>query len=355
MWRENGTGSGTRFHIIGYTGTAFEDRFAVNLPASSIVARAPSRLAKPIRRYNQLIDYTFPQGSRIFARDIYMRGIDSPYSYNLWGFDMAPDRFGPKTEFDLWQDMGRLWCCVKDEKLLENLIKMVVEPPIDLTDESRNIQINDWIGREPVSGKHYTDFIRENDRVWRTAWASVLGENAVMRTSDRYDAMVKHLGYKPAGVLFEVRDGLSRAITTDKDLIKASQERLSQVDIIPDERLTKRQLAHLKLAREIADRVFSHNKVSGVYAAIIPPASDRVRTAGMYAKETETVYISADQLESGRNTVDTVIHELAHHQSGAEDGTEAHGAAMTKVAASVVQKTAQGEFDELLKEVQWYG
>jgi hypothetical protein len=167
--------------------------------------------------------------------------------------------------------------------------------------------------------------------------------------------MVAHLGYKPVGVQWEVREGLSGAITTDKDLIKASQERLSQVEIIPDTRLTKRQLAHLKLARAIANEVFKYNRVAGVYAAIIPPASDRVRTAGMYAKETETVYISADQLQSGRNTVDTLVHELAHHQSKAEDLTEAHSAAMTSVAASVVQVTAKGKFDEILKEVNWYG
>ena len=189
---------------------------------------------------------------------------------------------------------------------------------------------------------------------WRKAWSNVLGKNAVIRTNDSYDTMVTHLGYKPVGVQWEVRDGLAEAITTDKDLIKASQERLSQVEIIPDARLTKGQLAHLDLARAITTEVAKYDGVAGVYAAIIPPASDRVRTAGMYAKETKTVYISANQLSGARTTVDTLVHELAHHQSQAEDLTEAHSAAMTSVAASVVQATAKGKFDSLLKEVAWY-
>jgi len=35
---------GTVFHIIGYKGDAFADRFAVNLPQSAIIAEGPSRL-----------------------------------------------------------------------------------------------------------------------------------------------------------------------------------------------------------------------------------------------------------------------------------------------------------------------
>ena len=92
------------------------------------------------------------------------------------------------------------------------------------------------------------------------------------------------------------------------------------------------------------------NPVKGVHAAIIPPASDRVRTAGMYSRNTEEVFISSDQLEHGHNTVDTSIHEIAHHTSGAEDGEEAHNAEMTRIAGLVVEATAKGYFDEFLGE-----
>jgi hypothetical protein len=351
MWRPNGTSIGTTFHIIGYTGPAFEDRFAVNLPRSAIAWESPSLITTPVRRYNQLIEYAFPHGSRIYARDIYMRDIDSLYSYNLWGFDMAPDRFGPKNEADMWADIGRLWACISKVEFLEVFLQMVRDPPVIQTEESFKVVMDSWsMGRDPVSGKPYADFVKDNASAWQEAWRRNFGDNAVIRTSDRWDGTVKHLGYVPVSIQWYVRDTLSKAITTDEDLVKASQERLREVELIPDARLTPRQLAHLKLARAIADKVCRIKPVSGVHAAIIPPASDRVRTAGMYSRTTREVYIGSDQLERGQTTVDTVIHELAHHTSGAEDLEEGHSQTMTLIAARVVELAAKGEFDDLIKE-----
>ena len=352
LWRSNGRAQGTEFHIIGYKGTAFEDRFAVNLPRSSILAETPSPLAEPIRRYNQLIDYAFPRGSRVYTRDIYIREINSPYSYNLWGFEMAPDRFGPKSESDMWADMGRLWSCVPNINLLEIFLQMVADPPILETDETRQITLSDFsMGREPVSGKAYQEFVKDNASAWQEAWRTQFGENTVMRTDPRWDSMVKHLGYAPVSVQYGVQSCLGRVITTDDDLIKASQERLRDIDIIPDAGLTGRQLASLELARGIAHRLagWMFSPVRGIHAAIIPPASDRVRTAGLYGRPTEEIYISADQLQHGRGTVDTVIHELAHHTTGAEDGEEQHNAEMTRIAGQVVEATAKGFFDDFIK------
>ena len=48
-----------------------------------------------------------------------------------------------------------------------------------------------------------------------------------------------------------------------------------------------------------------------------------------------------------------MVHEIAHHTSGAEDLEQAHADAMTNVASRVVKETAGGKFDELLKEVTW--
>ena len=76
-------------------------------------------------------------------------------------------------------------------------------------------------------------------------------------------------------------------------------------------------------------------------------------TAGMYGRSTEEVFISLDQLERGSTTVDTVVHELAHHTSGAEDLEEPHTRHMTIIAGYTVQLTHQGSFDELMREARW--
>jgi hypothetical protein len=362
MWQPNGTRVGTRFHIIGYTGSAFADRFAVNLPRGSIIWESPSQITTPVHRYNQLIKYQFKevapgattlQPSRIYARDIYLRDINSPYSYNLWSFELAPDRHAPKNEPDMWVDIGRLWACVNNVELLEGFLQWVTDPPVVRTDESYNVSMDIWsMSKEPISGERYADFVKRNAISWQAAWRRTFGNNAVIRTTDRWDGTVKHLGYYSVSVQWGVRDTLSKAITTDEELVRASQKRLREVEIIPDERLTLRQLAHLKLARKIAT-YFHYPDIAGVYAALIPPASDRVRTAGMYSRTTREVYIASDQLERGRSTIDTVVHEIAHHTSGAEDLEEGHSQAMTYVAARVVELTAAKYFDEELKEAEW--
>jgi galactose-1-phosphate uridylyltransferase len=73
----------------------------------------------------------------------------------------------------------------------------------------------------------------------------------------------------------------------------------------------------------------------------------------MYSRITQEIFIGADMLEHAQTTIDTVIHEIAHHTSGSDDLEERHAAAMTEVAAKVVKETAGGAFDELLMEVTW--
>lgn len=350
LWRPGGRKHGTTFHIMGYFGDAFADRFAVNIPREQILHEGPSTLHEPIRRYNQLI--ASPPG-RIYARDIYMQDTDSPFSYNLWSFEMAPDRHGAASESDVWIDMGRLWATVTRVDLLERFIGMVKDPSDEITAESNRVNMNRWdMGTEPVSKKAYTQFIADNASSWQEAWRRKVGENAVIRTDARWDGTVRHLGYEPVSLGWTVRDTLALAIKTDVALFQESQERLREVEVVPDERLGQKQMAHLRLARKIAEG-FRAPRIRAVYAALIPPASDRMRTAGLYNTILKEIYIATDQLESARWAIDTLIHEIAHHTSRAEDGEKAHYEAMTWVAAHVVEKTAAKQFDELLKEAVW--
>ncbi len=172
----------------------------------------------------------------------------------------------------------------------------------------------------------------------------------VVRTDKRWDSMVRHLGYEP--VTFE--NTPPGNIPTDIQLIRESQERLAKVEVLPASKLNKPQKAHLDLARAIAANLTSP-PVRRIEAALIPSASDRVKTAGLYSQSLEEVYLSPDQLNFGHTTVDTTTHELAHHLSKAEDGGPEHQNAMAKVAEAIVKQTARGNFDDIIKkpEFQW--
>ena len=165
--------------------------------------------------------------------------------------------------------------------MLEVFLRMMRNPPEIDAEESYNLSMDTWnMGDEPVTGKAYADFVEENASSWREAWQNVFGEDAVIRTDERWDGTVRHLGYNPVTISYYVKDTLSRVIPTDAKLIKASQERLREAKVIPDSELTPRQRAHLNLARAIVQDTCRYRPVSAVHAAIIPPASDRVRTAG---------------------------------------------------------------------------
>jgi hypothetical protein len=169
-----------------------------------------------------------------------------------------------------------------------------------------------------------------------------LPPNACIRTDPKYDKSVRHLGYEP----MDIPEGEKAGLHKDVDIVNESQERLAKVGIIPDTELSSRRKASLEIVREISKRISS---VVAIYAALIPDASDRVRTAGMYNRLNRLIYISPDQLDSGRIAINTGIHEIAHHNSGEEDGETKHQAESDKLKQTVIDQVSHGEYDQLLK------
>ena len=184
-----------------------------------------------------------------------------------------------------------------------------------------------------------------------------LPEGAVRRTSGKHDKAVEHLGYHSVNLSDEDIASFETKIHTDVELIDESQKRLRETKVIPDEQLTGSQIALLKLSRAIAEDVRCVPP-GGIFAAVIPPASDKVRTAGLYGTRTGALYLSVDMLSRGRDAIDTHIHELAHHlqyiQSGeAEDLTPSHAQAMTSIADKVIKGLESGRYDKLLRDIQY--
>jgi len=202
------------------------------------------------------------------------------------------------------QAIPGVWATVKRVNLLERFLGMVKEPPDEDTAEGRSIIMGRWeMGTEPASGQIYWEIMEGNREAWREAWRRAMGENVVLRTDSRWVGTVKDLGYESMSVTWGVEPAIGQVIWRDVDLVRASQERLREAQVIPDESLAPGRLANLQLAR-------------------------------------------------GHTTVDTMVHEIAHHTSRAEDRQSAHNEAMTKLAAPVVRRVAAGAFDEELKEVE---
>jgi len=186
---------------------------------------------------------------------------------------------------------------------------------------------------------------------------SNLEEGSVIRTSEKHDKAVEHLGYHSVSLSDDEISLLETKVPTDIEVINESQNRLRETKIIPDDQLSPLQLAHLNLARAIAKGV-GCIPPAGIHAAVIPPASDRVRTAGLYGTKSGALYLSIDMLSKGRDAFDTLVHELGHHRqfssSGeAEDLTPSHAEAMTDIAEKLIQGLNSGEYDKLLVDTQY--
>lgn len=113
---------------------------------------------------------------------------------------------------------------------------------------------------------------------------------------------------------------------------------------IPESRLTLQQREHLRLARTIS------------YRPVVPAhlkGDEGVHVIGAYRIWSGVIYVTPGRLDRARSTVDTTIHELAHHESMADDGTQAHDRAIAQVSARVAEKAGTGAYDKVLVDAVW--
>ena len=356
LWKESNANTGTLFNIIGYNGDSYSKYFAVNIPKSLILQKSPSSLNSPIPRFNTIYKATAEFPATLYCRDIYLEKIRSKYSYNLWGFDLSPDRHGPKSESDVDYDIGRTWACVTDQSMIEDLIRSTTthqEMGQMAPYESTHVSLNNWyLGRPvyPDGSPTYSEIMANNKDIWIRAFKNVCGQNAVAQTNSKFNAMVEHLGYTSVALGYNL-DALQDLLPTDEFVVSRALKDLRTTKVIPDEQLTPAEAVNLLLARAISRKVL-YGSNTPIYAAIIPVNPNTPgQTLGYYDPTLNEIYISVGVLDTGVQTVDTTIHELAHVDSGgAGDLTESHAKSMTKLASRVFRFVSLGNFDKYLKD-----
>ena len=115
------------------------------------------------------------------------------------------------------------------------------------------------------------------------------------------------------------------------------------VDIVPETQLTATQRTHLKVARQVARGVPTYPARMHNSAIII----------GGYKLSSGPIYIAPQRLHKLSTTMNTTIHELAHHVSQSGDNTRAHNEAIKKLSAEIAEKAKKGEYDKYLNGAVW--
>lgn len=336
--RPGGRSSGTLFKVRNYTGDLYELRFTKKLLAP--IARVPSaKLVRPIQRYNAIyagstklpwLEGPTPPGW-IYIRDIYMGDRATELTYNFWDVELAPDRHGPKDEYELYSALGEVWSGVTELDLIRYFLRQVTQKGGGVFEM-----------RTAFSYKAQNR-LQANSSFWREAWRHEFGAS-VISTSPALGATVIHLGYTPLTISWDLQQALSLVIPTDTAIVKEMGEKLrSDMEMLPDKGVTGAAAANLQAVREL-------NSIMPTGAAPRPDVRPALykdsKTEGTYDALPNTIGIRADKLASLADTLDVYIHEYAHYATGAKDGEEAHTRAISLVGAWVAAAIAKGRLSQ---------
>ena len=135
----------------------------------------------------------------------------------------------------------------------------------------------------------------------------------------------------------------------NKRFSKTQQKCFSQVRPTPDNELSATQYHNIRLVRELV--LLGWPDVNRVAAADIPCEEGNLSTAGLYALDTRDIFLDKDLLNKATDALGTIVHEIGHHISKAEDGTQKHYDGMMQAAVKVDELLKSPRLVPLLKEV----
>jgi len=359
LWKPHPGTPGTKIHIVGYFGDSFDDRFVQNIPRLNILNRVRVKVPGVRSRENMIISSP-TQSQRIYIKDIYMRDSHSLFSYNFWDVELAPDRFAPRHEAEIESAMAVTWSTVRNVEMMKALFEVCKSGNhynyIETDRMYSGYPMDDII---PKTTRTYKGVLRSNAPLWVRAWNEVFGKNTVVSTALWATGPANHLGFDVFRMPNNLRSYLEGILKTDMMVIAENIKKVDASQLYPEGKLDERQKRCLALARKIVSLCSTYTAPPGVYAAIIPDSSSGHTIGGLYNRQLKRILIHIRSLKEPTTTVDTIIHELAHHTSQADDGTESHTAAISGVASRVVFIAANGqlkdELDQFSPSCFWIG
>jgi hypothetical protein len=308
--------TGTRVTIKGYHGETYNDRFTTFLtgkPLATAEAGTEGRFTRKVAVYDK--QATSNEG-RLYVGDIFIRALHSggsrgadegsvaPYSYNLWGLPLNPDRISEVDHSDLMGALSSPWSGIGEAEAIK-LIKAVT------TEDSVECGIR-WDNMPEYS------FIK-------SAWAKLFGK-AIVYTSGASKKMAEGYGYTVLGENWtsQARSLFYNAgIEYDSTVVNKRVKELKP-KIRPSSSLHTNQQRHLALVRLLASKF--EGWLIPVEAADIPgdPRTD-TETLGLCVHK-ESIYLSPKSLLTLEDALAVTAHEVGHWTGGSQamDGTISH-------------------------------
>jgi hypothetical protein len=329
LWKNNGIKSGTAVTIHGYdfNQDTYEDRFTqtANL---DLLHKSKSNVTKPRQRYN--IIYKAKKGqAMIYARNIFMREIEGQWSYDLWDFELSPDRHAPRYDFQLWECVSRLWQTVTDENLMVEFFKAIRDNKAKYLKGELDMATSEWT-RTPENIP-YIRIMESNTEKWNRAFIKVYGECSVLRTG-AFESQMEAIGHSSVALPQGITEAMRKVVKSDESLLVSMRDKIREIETIDDLNLDSRQLLILNSARELNEGL--SKPVAGLFAAHLPMVDGKPIDA-LYHIPTDQVLFTPAMLSSWIEMFKAFVHELGHSYSGADDCTYQHAFGMTAASAEL--------------------
>jgi len=286
----------------------YRERFAVNLGEYVIFSQEVRDAGKIF--YRQILN--LGRGpKKIFVKDIYVCDADSIitygkalYSYNLVWVNLDESRRIPVSAH-VFFELGKLYA---DCDIYDVWVSVL---------EVLKAEKDDYIEYHMELPAHIDTLSVQN--TIKSAWDVVFGSDAVLVTDRTLEKFVDWLGYKAYRLPWCFTEPFKKFMRTDKSEVKEFHE--MKRGRIPEEEYGSIERARLEAAKIIADEL-CHLVYGGTPPSIeiwnLPPGVKGEHHPGL-----NRIVIARAVILDGTlyDFLETLMHELTHYYTGAEDGT----------------------------------
>ena len=325
--------TGTEFRIYGYVDSTFES-FIIKSETLKLGSEAYALLHKEPHHWSitntethtehdMIFDYP---GSHkgdtgyLFVRDIYVSRFIQPYSlfsYNFWDIQLDPDRLAPARNYDVTNAIQQIWKHVKDKEMVKLYLDKAINQKTADGKFQELLEVN--CGLAP------TRYDNEALGTWKEAWNELFGDKVMLTSKTKATEAEHKTGTKTIEVPEGIRYALEGVIKTDENVLEEFDEK-ERVPI-DSNLLNDDEKINLGICYWLSH--FLRDQYASVHGRDLAKVSIQVMKAqpnqGSYSGDVHRIRIRRDILANQRETVETFIHEYAHHGcDGCPDLTDEH-------------------------------
>jgi hypothetical protein len=276
---------------------------------------------------------------KVFVKDIYVKDIQSQFSYNLQGAEvrnLGQDRNNVSDDV-LYSKISRIISNVEDVKEIQKILK--------------------GIKNEDIENKLTYSFNIKNDGAWIEAWNNEMGEKAVINdmliVDNEKAARIAYEGYTPQQLTTNgyitsqlKMSGIKSATQVLKEwsdkLVNKSKYTFDK--IAPRSQVSMTMAINMLTTWESFDNI-EVNKMLEEGNLMFYDMNEKDNELGYYSTNENKIYISTKIMEAGVIDIAmTLAHEYIHYKYGYDDSSRSFEQMLQTICIAFMKKSANKKY-----------